>query len=277
MSKAFFRYLRGEINGWWLTRLHNTLNVATEEIKDFLVWFRNMRFRNGSIDDKSLYGLGNFAGVFYPRLSLADTMSSIRMSDSHIKEGEEVSESGLFDLETESFGFPDFTGDINSLATEDKRSSLVGDEAVQGYISSLETDVIDDMGSVRPEKVLPSPPQGGEAYSEFYGNQFLFLSEGEQTFVDLIPALYIELFKAMQWVRYNGVSVASLAKIIALICPSGLVKIRSITVSTDGRYLNVEYVYDDEVPVGLKQQRMSLLEYIMGIKFPQVKLTEYQE
>jgi hypothetical protein len=131
------------------------------------------------------------------------------------------------------------------------------------------------MGSVRPEKVLSSPPQ--EAYSEFYGNQFLFLSEGEQTFVDLIPSLYIELFKAMQWVRYNGVSVASLAKIISLICPSGLVKIRSITVNTDGRYLNVEYVYDDEVPVGLKQQRMSLLEYIMGVKFPQVKLTEYQE
>jgi hypothetical protein len=277
MSKAFFRYLRGEINGWWLTRLHNTLNVATEEIKDFLVRFRNMQFRNGSIDDKSLYGLGNFAGIFYPRLAVSDTMSSIRMTDSHIKEGEEVSESGLFDLETETFGFPDFAGDINNLATEDNRSSLVGDEAVQGYISSLETDVIDDMGSVRPEKVLPSPPQGGEAYSEFYGNQFLFLSEGEQTYVDLIPSLYIELFKAVQWVRYNGVSVASLARIIALICPAGLVTIQGITVNADGRHLNVTYVYDEDAPTNLKQQRLSLLEYIIGMKFPQVELTEYQE
>ena len=38
--------------------------------------------------------------------------------------------------------------DINTLATSTLRSSLVGDENVIGYISSEETNVLDDNGNV---------------------------------------------------------------------------------------------------------------------------------
>ena len=183
MSKALFRFLRGEINGYYLTNIHNSLNVYTEDIKKFFIDFQNQQFELGKISEETLYNLGKFASVFLPRRPVSESKTSLYMTDSHEVDGVEYSERGLFNTDNESFEFvhtdPSITTpDINTLATEDKRSSLVGNEQVQGYISENETDVLDDEGKVRPSKVSADPPSEG-AYSEFYGNQFLFLGQCE--------------------------------------------------------------------------------------------------
>lgn len=398
MSKAFFRFLRGELNGFYIQNINQSANEYTKDIKKFLSEFKSQQFEYGKIDDKSLYGLGTFAGIFLPRLSRAEALSSIRMTESHIENGFECSERGLFDTNLELFQFfhcaddtvaffffirtnqdsynndintqatnlnrtslvgnsdtvlgyisseetdlfdedgnvkpdkvlsappagvayseyygdeflmlsegdnshadnivrirmtdsmvvgdveyserglfvvpvPMFADDINTLATSTLRSSLVGDENVIGYISSEETNVLDDNGNVRHEKISATPPEG-VAYSDFFGNQFLFLSEAKSSYSNLEPSLYIELFKAMQWVRYNGASISSLGRITSLICPDGLVKLGNIEVASDKKHINVYYDYDDTVDVNLKQQRLNLLEYIVKIKFVQVTLVE---
>lgn len=200
--------------------------------------------------------------------SHADNIVRIRMTDSMVVGDVEYSERGLFVVPV-----PMFADDINTLATSTLRSSLVGEEDVIGYISSEETNVLDDNGNVRHEKISVTPP-ADVAYSDFFGNQFLFLSEAESSYSNLEPSLYIELFKAMQWVRYNGASISSLGRITSLICPDGLVKLGRIEVASDKKHINVYYDYDDTVDVNLKQQRLNLLEYIVKIKFVQVTLVE---
>lgn len=398
MAKKFFRHLRGELNGYYITKLHNTFNESTKDINDFLSDFKSQEFKNGKISNKDLYGLGKFAGIFLPRLDKTESINSLQMTNSHIVNDFEFSERGLFDKELESFRFfhteddtvaffnfvrttqeayqndintlatnldrstlvgdeevlgyiaedeidlfdeigsvkdekisialptgkasSDFYGneflmlsegddresdrivrarmtdshivdtveyserglfavpvdtfeDINNLATSELRSSLVGDEEIIGYISSTETDLFDENGLVKSEKILSTPPSD-VAYSDFYGDKFLFLSEATKTYEDLSPELYIELFKALQWIRYNGVSLSALCRIVEIICPSGLVKIDRVEVGVDNKHFIVYYRYDDSVSVNLKQQRIWLLDYICRIKFIQVSLVEVQ-
>ena len=250
MSKALFRFLRGELNGYWITNIHNSLNEYSKDIKKFFVDWQNQQFAPGEISNETLYNIGKFASVFLPRRPVADSRTSLYMTDSHEVDGEEFSERGLFNTDTESFEFvhtdPSIeTPDINTLATATKRSSLVGDEQEVGYISSEETDVLDDEGKVRPEKVLPSPPEN-VAYSEYYGDSFLYLSEGNTVYESISPVLFMELFKALQWIRYNGSSIASLVLIISILCPESLVQIDHTEVSADGRAILVYYVYNTE-------------------------------
>lgn len=397
MAKAFFRWLRGELNGFYVTNINGVLNESTKAIKDFLSEFKAQQFENGKIMDKSLYGLGKFAGIFLPRLSRAESLASLRMTESFVVDGFECSERGLFNNELENFSFfhtrddttvyfafvrvnqDTYNNDINTMATNLERSSLVGNsDMVLGYISSEETDLFDEIGNVKPEKVLATPPSGvayseyygdeflmlsegdnspadnivrirmtdsnvvdgieyserglfvvpvpmfddintmatpklrssmvgnetligyisseetnvlddngcvrhekisatppeGVAYSDFYGDQFMLLSEAEASYSNLEPSLYIELFKALQWIRYNGASIKSLGRITSLICPDGLVKLGEVETASDGKHWNVYYEYDDTVDVPLKQQRLNLLEFIVNLKFVQVSLVE---
>lgn len=280
MAKALFRFLRGELNGHYLTNIHNSLNVYSEDIKKFFVDFQNQQFELGKISEETLYNLGKFASVFLPRRPVSESKTSLYMTDSHIVDGVEYSERGLFDTDEENFDFvhtsPSIQSpDINTLATEDNRSSLVGDEQPIGYISEDEVDVLDDEGKVRPSKVLDTPPATG-AYSEYYGNQFLFLSEGNTVYEKIAPSLFIELFKALQWIRYNGASIASLARIIGILCPDDLVKVDSLSVSGDGKAIYVYYVYNSASTVTNKESRLALLQYIVSIKFKQIVLSEVQ-
>lgn len=281
MAKALFRFLRGELNGYYITNLHNSLNEYSKDIRKFFVDFQNQQFETGKLTDETLYNLGKFASVFLPRRSVAVSRTALYMTDSYIVDGVEYSERGLYNTQTESFEFehtdPSIeTPDINTLATSTKRSSLVGDEEVIGYISSQETDVLDDEGKVRPEKVLSSPPEG-VAYSEYYGDKFLYLSEGDTVYENIAPNLFIELFKALQWIRYNGSSISSLVRIINVLCPYGLVKIDHMEVSDDSKAIQVYYVYDTDSPTTDKESRFALLEYLVNLKFKRVILVEVEE
>ena len=273
MAKAFFRWLRGELNGFYVTKINGALNESTKGIKDFLSEFKAQQFEKGKISDKNLYGLGKFAGIFLPRVSKTESSASFRMTESFVVDGFECSERGLFNTAVENFSFFPETDDINLLAKPAQRSSMVGDETLIGYISSEETNVLDDNVHVRREKISATPPEG-VAYSDYYGDQFMFLSEAETTYENLEPSLYMELFKALQWIRYNGVSIKSLGRIASLICPGGLVKLGRVETASDGKHWNVYYDYDDTVDVPLKQQRLNLLEFIVNLKFVQVSLVE---
>lgn len=279
MSKEFFRFLRGELNGFYITRLNNSLNEYAKDIKSFFKDFKNQQFDLEHLSNETLYNLGKFASIQLPRRYTSETRSSIYMTDEHQVDNVEFSERGLYNVETEQFEFEHESEaitnpDINTLATDVRRSSLVGDEQIQGYIAEDEVDVIDVNGNVRPEKILSVPPEN-KAYSNFYGNQFSFLAEGNMTWENISPPLFIELFKALQWVRYNGKSLKSLVRIIELVCPRGLVVITNVTSSRYNVY--VHYRYDASVDVTSKESRLALLEYIVNLKFKQVVLTEEEE
>lgn len=279
MSKAFFRFLRGELNGFYITNLHNVCNTVTQDIKRFVIAFYKQRFAHGEIEKEVLYNLGKFAGIFIPRIPLSEIRATIHFSESDVVDGQEYSERGLYLPDDEDFKYemetPDETGlpDINTLATPDQRSSMVGTESPEGYIAYDVEHPVDDEGMVRPEAVTPSPP-ANKAYSEFYGDEFLFLSEAERTYLPISYAIYLELFKSIQWIRYNGVSVASLARITELLCPQGLVIINSITVSNEGNRWLLDYTVDMDVDINLKTDRLNMLLYIIRIKFPQIEAVE---
>lgn len=281
MAKALFRFLRGELNGFYITRLHDVMNKVTEDDKAFFLSFAKIQFEKGQIDNETLNNLGKFAGIFLPRIPQSEAKSATRLTESEYDEQlqYEFSERGLLKTDDETFEFVqkviDDTGlpDINTLATTEKRSSLVGDEPTEGYISDSEIDVLDDNGSVRPSKILPNPPQEG-AYSDFHGNKFTFLAEGETTYSPVSYGVFIDLFKAIQHVRYNGGTVLSLAKIVEVLCPSGLVFIDSVAVSQDNTRWIVSYSTDLTVEVDLKQDRINILLYVIRMKFPQVQMVE---
>ena len=44
MAKALFRFLRGELNGFYITSLYNTLNETSTAIKEMLTKFSLMQF-----------------------------------------------------------------------------------------------------------------------------------------------------------------------------------------------------------------------------------------
>lgn len=280
MSKLFFRFLRGEINGFYLTRLNDAVNVLTKDIRDFFVSFKAMQFNN-DMDSNTLFGIGKFASVFLPYYTTEEQTLAVTFSESHVVDGTEYSERGLYNTDEERFEFEHTTQeeglpDINTLATSTLRSSLVGDEQPQGYIPSSATNVLDENGNVRMSKVLPTPPSG-EAYSEFYGNEFLFLSEGASLqYKSLNPELYIDIYKTLQWIRYNGVSLESLLHITEVLCPDGFVKIKSIELAEDNLHFQITYVIDEGSVVTNKAQRLFLLEYLIRLKFKQYNIASDQ-
>ena len=278
MSKLFFRWLRGELNGYYLNNIYGSLNSMTDDVREFLAGFKQMQF-NEEMSSSVLFGIGKFASVFLPRKSSLERANSLFMTNSHVVDGHEYSERGLYDTAEERFKFEHTTQeeglpDINTLANDELRSSLVGEEQAQGYIASSNTDVFDEHGRVNPSAILPSPPSG-EAYSDFYGEQFLFLSEGETyVYSDLNPKLYLDIYKALQWIRYNGVSLSALLKVTSILCPQGLALIDSVTVAMDGVHYIVRYTYNEDTDVTNKQQRVFLLEYIIKMKFKQCELIQ---
>lgn len=278
MAKEFFRFLRGELNGFYINSINNAIIKLTNSNKAGLIQFSNQQFKADKMDSTTLYNLGRFAGVKLPRRPTSEAKTSLYMTESYKVNDVEFSERGLYRTESEDFYFVHTdqsitTPDINTLASDTERSSLVGDEPVLGYIPEDAKDVIDDNGHVRPDKVLSEPPVG-KAYSDYYGNDFLFLAEGGVTYESITFSLYIELFKALQWIRYNGVSLASLARVIHVLCPEGLVLITDIRVADNNKLINVFYDYDESVTVTNKEQRLALLQYIISLKFKQVRFVE---
>lgn len=278
MGKAFFRYLRGELNGYYITNINMTLNVITEDIKQFFVYFARMQFNLLTMTTQTIYNIGTFAGVYIPRLSAGERYGAMRMTESEIVDGEERSTRGLLRREDEQFEFvhteqEDYPDDINTLATPDLRSGMTGNEPIQGYIASSDFNALDNDGNVRPDSVLPSPPQG-EAYTDFYGNQFMFLSDQLQRTESINITVFIELYKVMQYIRYNGANIASLINLVAVLCPDGFLRIDRIVRVESTASFNVYYEVNLEESSADQLERLSTFKYIVDLKFQQFTLVE---
>lgn len=279
MAKAFFRFLRGELNGYYVTRIQQVCNELSQEYKDFLVEFAGQQFENGKIDATTLNNLGKFAGIFLPRVSKEEASTSVRLSESDYDEqlDYEFSERGLFRPANEDFVFEqktlDDTGlpDINTLATTEKRSSMVEQgKQVAGYIPDDVTDIFAD-GIVIPSVISQTPP-ANQAYNDFYDNTFIFLSDSLPSYESISPDVFLELFKALQTVRYRGMSIMALSKITNILCPLGLVRIVDITAGNN--LWTLSYHIDMTVETGNQQDRLNMWTYIIKIKFPQIVLLE---
>lgn len=277
MSKELFRWLRGELNGYYLTNINNLMNKYISNVKSFFITFNKMQFNTADMSTETIYNIGKFAGVFIPRMSTGEGYGSFRLTDSIIKNGEERSERGLYNRNTETFNFSyseDETVDINTHATADDKSSLIGiNDTVKGYIDSHETNVIDSDGNVIEDKVTATVPSDS-AYSNFYGNQFLFLQEEITENSNINVTIFYSLYKVLQWIRYNGANIVSLCKLVEAICPDGLIKIISITKDSNNPSFVVKYYYDSSIAVTMKNQRLLTFQYIIGLKFPQFVLQE---
>lgn len=279
MAKAFFRFLRGELNGFYITSLHQTCNEVAEEYKAFLAMFESQQFEKGKIDSTTLNNLGKFAGIFLPRVSKEEASTSIRMDESEYDSqlNYQFSERGLFRPAEEDFVFKQKVindsglPDINTLASPEERSSMVeAGKQPSGYIPDDETDIFVD-GKVAPSAIQPTPPSG-QAYNDFYSNDYIFLSDALPSYENLSPEIFLELFKAIQTVRYRGMNLESLVKITDILCPNGLVKIAGITASTN--LWTLSYHIDMTVETNNQQDRLNMWEYIIQIKFPQIVLLE---
>ena len=86
--------------------------------------------------------------------------------------------------------------------------------------------------------------------------------------------VFLDLFKAIQYIRYNGAVLTGLVKIIEILCPNGFVTIDSLIAQADGKYVVVTYITDFSVDINLKQDRINLLLYVVRMKFPQVRMAE---
>ena len=279
MAKALFRRLRGELNGYYITNIHNCLNTYTKDIRDFFGEFANQQFNLQKMDADTIYNIGTFAGVFLPRLSIGEGFGALRMTDSVLIDNDQRSERGLLSQETETFSFvhtaqEEYENDINTEATSHDRSSMPGeDDPTIGYLDSTDENILDDNGNVKPSKILPTPPTG-VAYSNYYGDKFLYLSEVLDEKRNINITMYYELYKIMQWIRYNGANIVSLSKLIEIICPYKLVTIKSIVKHVSLPCFIVSYIYDTTVDIDLKNQRLATLLYIMSLKFPQFIMQE---
>lgn len=276
-NKAFFRFLRGELNGWYLIQINDAINLTMKEVKAFFTKWNNMQF-NDEMPEEYVKGLGLFAGVYVPIVDISYQFYMF-MSESYVVNGVQRSERGLFNTNLERFEFvhteqDDYAEDINTLATSTLKSSLVGDETVLGYISEDAENVLLPDGTVNPDVILETPPSN-KAYTEYYGNQFLFLEESaSEVNAELEKELYRQLSEAMQSVRYNHDNLISLCKIIELLCPNGFIKITDVESNVTGGYLIIKYMKDLNVDIDHKTHRETMFKYIVSEKFPSVSLVE---
>lgn len=280
MAKEFFRFLRGELNGFYITQIQAMCNKVSEDYKEFLHTFSAQQVEIGKISPETLDNLGKFAGIYLPRASRSDTSTSLRLTESEFDEelDYEFSERGLYKPADDDFVFKQKTlndtglPDINTLATPEERSSMPGtDDSVIGYIPDDVTDIYDENMHVDRSAIRSTPPEN-QAYSDFCGDQFAFLSDGITSYESIAPDIFIELFKVMQIIRYNGVSMASLIKITEILCPDGLIRIQNLQAHVN--YWSIEYIVDMTAETNFQENRISMWFYVLKTKFPQLRVTE---
>ena len=282
--KAFFRFLRGEINGMYLNAVSSAVNALGARWRSIMVQADELTLiRTDAAADNELYpsfvkGVGLIAGCILPRFQHSSSISSLVMTESSIVNGEERSERGLFGTTLERFGFvhteqDDYPDDINTLSNQTHRSSLVGTETPQGYISDLGNDVVRDDGTVDPAYVEPSPPAGGAPYTEFYGNNFLFMNSLSLSYSLLSTELTGYLIEALQWVRWNGPSFAAVCRVVDIVCGDFVKVIDVRTVAGLARW-EVRYRAFDLPDLQYPLQRLYLLRHIVEAAFINVVFTD---
>jgi hypothetical protein len=282
--KKIFRYLTAEINGFYLSSLHNFMNDYITPVLAYCQYLSNVQFKTESdelsgyeepMEDSDIRGIAKTCGVFNPFISAESNLGSLLFTTSKKVSGIEYSERGLFDMKSESFKFfrtnqGVYTTDIVSLASSVLRASLVPENApVLGYIEEG-TQVLTEDGQLIYENILADPPVG-KAYYNFYGEKYLILAE---TF--LIEAfLDTDTFKSMvetyQRIRYNGVSIKELVFITKLLMQDYVCDVYFVA---SGSIQEMHYKLDIESELPGKTKRVFIWRDLLDKKFKQLVAVE---
>lgn len=285
MSKKIFRYLTGEINGALASALHNFLNDYIDDVYDTLAYTKNVVFKLESEDitgtelpmrEDDIFGIGKIAGVFVPYISQESNSGCLVFTKSHKVNGTEYSDRGLLNRSRQVFFFNRtddkyYPDNGASLATVEDQASIVPHGApVLGYIWYGDT-VLEEDGTLIESAIRQTKPTDGTPYMEFYGPQYLILS---QTFIKeayLDVATYKQLFEEMQKIRYNGVSIVAILALKDILVSDYVWK---ITLTTTNFHVVLTYKLNEDSLLADKKKRLYIWKTLMASKFKQIVLQE---
>lgn len=275
--KKFFRWLRGELNGYYLNKIAYFVNDWVEDyISPVLAYFLKMQFRSdsdeqyGNINNSDIKGIAKFAGITQLITKGIIRDNVMYFTSSHKVGNEEQSFSGLFNkaISDFSFGYKDKRSDINSFATEELQTSLVEEGAeILGYIPE-DAEVYDIDGNFNKDAVLPVPPEG-KAYVPFYGLKYLQLQENLIVNYTIPIEQIYDALVAIQNIRRNGATIYTFFELTRIF---GIEFIKIEKFVSHGLYIEVMYS-NLSVEVQNRQMKQMLWEYVIKQFFPQFQLT----
>ena len=190
--------------------------------------------------------------------------------------GIEYSERGFYQRGAELFVFNrtdenTYSDDITTLASSTKQASFVPHGApVLGYIWMGDT-VLNPDGSIIESAIRANAPSDNTPYVEYYGPQYLILSESfvQESYLDV--ETYKKLFEEMQVIRYNGVSVLSLLNLRNILLGDYMGK---LSLTPGAFHVVLHYTLNPESELDNKRKRLYIWKAIMAAKFKQVVLQE---
>jgi hypothetical protein len=275
---SFFRFHRGELNGWYINRLLTFLNKYSllQGLLDELVYHANFQWilpeqaliGETGIRESDMIRLIEIGGLFSERIYARTTMGSIWFTQSHVVNGTERSERGLLDTWLQSFRFirveqDDYSDEIQTQASEDLRSTYKESGAeLLGYIYEDE-DLFDSAGRINPEAIHTEPPTD-KAYNEWYGTKYLWYEQGYLGNTPLPADVAKLLFESLQYIRRHGVSVTTLVQITQDL---GEGFIYDLDISPEAWWYNLYYKLDDNAVVINRDTRYNAWLYVMQRKF----------
>ena len=133
--------------------------------------------------------------------------------------------------------------------------------------------MFNDEGEIDLTKVVKVKPTG-VAYADFYGNQYLFIIDTGSERHSINLEVYFYLILCMQYIRYNGVNLATLFNAAEILCPKGLVKIEKIVYNETRFCFDFIYRLDTSVSLNKKEERLFAFKLLMKFKFKQFNLIE---
>ena len=309
-TKAFFRYIRGELlNGFYIRKLNlvaNGLNSVSLLRAEFMYWI-SVRF-NVSTDffpmrHRDIKGIGQVAGVLSLRGLSGFLDGWFRLSESYIVGTRNRSERGLLlqetgEMEYQRLDQDDYPSDISILATAvlpgAKRMSLIPDgiEPV-GYLYGDDEDVLLENGMVNEEYLHETPPVGYEyntetgkwewtleteapIYAPWYGNQYMALAMSFPLTVTLSDELMLFLIEAHQKVKYNGLGFMYLFEITETMVSDLIEDLKIELLESSGVYFyKMTFTrLEDQFTVDDGWGRFSAWLYLVQSKYPFIQFNE---
>ena len=285
--KKPFRHFRGEFaNSKYLYNLLISPNFVIQDVLDELVyqtlfqWKLENEIGKGemAMRDEDIVDIGRIAGVFRSFGQFLTNNGSIYFSRSHIADGVQRSERGLFNMEHEVFEYvrveqDEYSTDIVAEADAGRRMSVVptGTPPV-GYVKAG-TPLFDITGEVLWDNLLDQPPQDGSAYVPFFGERFLvFEEEFLQEMYLSIPVLKL-MIECLQQIRFNGPSIATFLQAAQILGEGYIYDIEIIShqifdeKKTAVVYYEAQYKLDQHIIVGNHLRRYAAWQSICQQKF----------
>ena len=309
-TKAFFRYVRGELlNGYYIRKLNlvaNSLNSISILKTEFLYWM-NVQFEVKTelfpIKHKDLKGIGQVAGVLSLQGLSGFLNGWFRLSESYLVGTKNRSERGLLlqetgELEYQRLNQDEYSSDISILATSvlpaAKRMSLIPDgiEPV-GYIYGDAENVLLENGMINEDYLHATPPTGyvlnettgkwewtltsdAPIYAPWYGNQYMALAMSFPLTVTLSDELLLFLIEAHQKVKYNGLGIMYLFEITEGMIPDLIEDLKiELLEASDVYYYKMTFTrIEDAFGVDDGWGRFSAWLYLVQSKYPFIQFNE---